>query len=350
MNVECCLVATHAHNVATNLATTIVRCSSDSTVCERFTSTAASYHTRDVEPATCRLARLGRQVSPSSIILLTLLNWVSHSYASDGIQYVGELLNNTIGPTYTYYIRLDDDPSADRTATFLGNLTVQVDKVCQDLASDPILSAAPAINTIGFSQGGQFMRAYVERCNIPRVSTLVTFGSQHNGISEIQNCENNDWLCQSWQGILKANKWTSFVQSRLVPAQYYRDPEQLDAYLESSNFLADINNEREAKNETYRKNMKKLDRFAMFMFSNDTTVIPPESAYFAEVNTTSAEVTKLQDRDMYKEDWIGLKYLDEMGKLDFRVAEGGHMQFADNVLADCFDQYFRGTPRGSLEL
>jgi len=136
----------------------------------------------------------------------------------------------------------------------------------------------------------------------------------------------------------------------LVPAQYYRDPEQLDAYLESSNFLADINNEREAKNETYRKNMKKLDRFAMFMFSNDTTVIPPESAYFAEVNTTSAEVTKLQDRDMYKEDWIGLKYLDEMGKLDFRVAEGGHMQFADNVLADCFDQYFRGTPSGPLEL
>lgn len=263
---------------------------------------------------------------------------------------MGELINKTIGPTYTYYIRLDDDPSADRTATFLGNLTLQVEKVCKDLASDPILAAAPAINAIGFSQGGQFMRAYVERCNKPRVSTLVTFGSQHNGISEFQNCESNDWLCQSWQGILKANKWSSFVQSRLVPAQYYRDPEDLDAYLESSNFLADINNEREMKNETYKKILKKLDRFAMYMFSDDTTVIPPESAYFAEVNTTSEEVTKLQDRDIYKDDWIGLKYLDEKGKLDFRIAEGGHMQFANGVLAGCFEKYFKGKSMGVLEL
>ena len=136
------------------------------------------------------------------------------------------------------------------------------------------------------------------------------------------------------------------MQSRLVPAQYFRDPEDLGVYLESSNFLADINNEREVKNETYKKNLEKLDRFAMYMFSDDTTVIPPESAYFAEVNTTSKEVTKLQDRDIYIEDWIGLKYLDEKGRLEFRVAEGGHMQFAEGVLADCFKKYFEGKPEG----
>ena len=250
-------------------------------------------------------------------------------------------MNKTIGDTYVYHIRLDEDSSEDRKATFLGDLTHHLEKVCTDLASHPILSNAPAINALGFSQGGQFMRAYVERCNKPRVANLVTFGSQHNGISEFQKCAYNDWVCKSWVGILKANKWTEFVQRQVVPAQYYRDPEDLDAYLESSNFLADVNNERKTKNETYKENMKKLDRFAMYVFSDDTTVIPKESAYFYEYNTTSGEITKLRDRDLYVEDWIGLKYLDEKKRLEFRVAEGEHMQFAEGVLTDCFQRYFK---------
>ena len=250
-------------------------------------------------------------------------------------------MNETIGNTYTYHIRLDEDPSADRKATFLGDLTHHVEKVCIDLASHPILSEAPAINALGFSQGGQFMRAYVERCNKPRVANLVTFGSQHNGISQFKECESNDWVCKSWVGVLKANKWTEFVQRQVVPAQYFRDPEDLDKYLESSNFLADINNEREAKNETYKENIKKLDRFVMYMFTDDTTVIPKESAYFYDYNATTEEITKLQDRDLYKEDWIGLKDLNEKNRLEFKVAEGGHMQFADQVLADCFKKYFK---------
>ncbi|KAL6719925.1 hypothetical protein ACLMJK_001846 [Lecanora helva] len=280
-------------------------------------------------------------VKASSNLPVVVWHGLGDNYQSDGQRYVDELMNKTIGDTYVYHIRLADDPSADSRATFLGDLTHYLEKVCIDLASHPILSKAPAINALGFSQGGQFMRAYVERCNKPRVANLVTFGSQHNGISEFQRCGDNDWLCKSWVGILKSNKWTEFVQRQVVPAQYFRDPEDLEAYLENSNFLADINNEREKKNKTYRENMKKLDRFTMYMFSDDTTVIPPESAYFYEVNPTSKDVTKLQDRELYKEDWIGLKHLDEKEKLEFKVAKGGHMQFADGVLEDCFKKYFK---------
>lgn len=270
------------------------------------------------------------------------------SYKAEGLRSIGELLNDTIGNTTTYYIRLDDDPSSDRTATFLGNVTQQVQKVCDDLASHPVLSKASAINALGFSQGGQFLRAYVERCNNPRVENLVTFGSQHNGISEFQECAASDWLCQTWRGVLKGNAWGSFSQSRLVPAQYYRDPEDLDNYLDYSNFLADINNERELKNETYKENMKKLSRFAMFMFANDTTVVPKESAFFSEVNTTSEQVTQLRERDIYQEDWIGLRFLDEKERLEFRIADGGHMQLSDSILTDTFDRYFKSQSRSGL--
>ncbi len=184
------------------------------------------------------------------------------------------------------------------------------------------------------------MRAYVERCNIPRVASLVTFGSQHNGISEFQKCGDNDWVCRGWDGYLKSNTWTEFVQSRLVPAQYFRDPEDLESYLENSNFLAAVNNEREVKNATYKENMKKLDRFAMYMFKDDKTVVPKESAYFSEVNTTSEKVTGLRDRKMYVEDWIGLRWLDEEKKLEFREVDGEHMQLTEEVLIDAFQKYF----------
>ncbi|KAL8990087.1 MAG: hypothetical protein Q9177_001173 [Variospora cf. flavescens] len=283
-----------------------------------------------------------RLASPTSSTPLPLVVWhgLGDNYKADGLRSIGSLANSTNPGTYTYFIRLGDTPSADRTATFLGNLTEQVQKVCHDLSTHPILSRAPAINALGFSQGGQFLRAYVQRCNIPPVHTLVTFGSQHNGISEFQNCADDDWVCRSWDGYLKRNTWSNFVQSRLVPAQYYRDPEDLDGYLESSNFLADINNERDVKNANYKSNMKKLARFVMYMFSEDTTVVPKESAYFAEYNETSDEVTKLRDRRLYKEDWLGLKDLDGRGRLEFKIAEGGHMQLSEELLEDTFRRYF----------
>ena len=188
------------------------------------------------------------------------------------------------------------------------------------------------------------MRAYVERCNSPRVANLVTFGSQHNGISEFQKCGDNDWVCRGWDGYLKSNTWTEFVQSRLVPAQYFRDPEDLPSYLENSNFLADINNERPIKNSTYVSNLKKLDKFAMYMFKEDTTVVPKESAFFSEVNTTSGDVTGVKERRLYKEDWIGLKWLNERERLEFREVDGGHMQLTEEVLVDAFKTYFE--PKG----
>lgn len=262
------------------------------------------------------------------------------SYKADGLRSIATIVNETNPGTFTYFIRLDEDPSSDRTATFLGNLTLQVEKVCEDLASHPILSKAPAINALGFSQGGQFMRAYVERCNKPQVANLVTFGSQHNGISEFQDCADNDWVCRGWDGLLKSNTWSGFVQSRLVPAQYFRDPENLDNYLESSNFLADVNNEREVKNSTYKENMKKLEKFAMYMFADDKTVVPKESAYFGEVNATTSKITKLQDRKMYMEDWLGLRWLDEHNRLDFLTTEGGHMELNEDLLVKVFAKYF----------
>ena len=284
---------------------------------------------------------------------LPLLIWhgLGDNYAADGLQSVGELANETVPGTYVYYIRLDEDPGSDRTATFLGNVTEQIAQVCDDILEHEVLSQAPGLNAMGFSQGGQFLRGLVERCGDRiNIKNLVTFGSQHNGIAKYQLCKDGDWLCKGYIGLLKANTWGSWVQGHLVPAQYFKATnettgEPTDEYLEASNFLADINNERALKNPAYAKNLAALDNFVMYVFEDDTTVIPKESGWFAYTNLTSNEVTELRDREIYKEDWIGLKKLDQKGGLHFKTTKGGHMNLGDKVLKDVFKTYF--SPRSA---
>ncbi|KAK3324521.1 Alpha/Beta hydrolase protein [Cercophora scortea] len=271
---------------------------------------------------------------------LPLVIWhgLGDNYAAEGLHRVGDLAEAIHPGTLVYYIRMDDNTQRDSSATFFGNLTEQVAKACADIAAHPILASAPAIDALGFSQGGQFLRAYVERCNNPPVRSLVTFGSQHNGIVKFRDCGTTDWVCKAAMALLRGNAWSSYVQSRLVPAQYYRDPEQYDQYLDSSNFLADINNERDIKNEAYKANIEKLENLVLYMFDEDTTVVPKETAWFEEVNGT--EITPLRARKMYSEDWLGLRALDRKGGLQFRTAPGDHMQLEEKLLNETFAEFF----------
>lgn len=288
-----------------------------------------------------------RPITPPSLtsttITLPLIIWhgLGDSYDADGIKQTIKLAETVNPGTYVRAVQLGETGDSDRTATFFGNLTEEVEQVCKQLAGDNILRTAPAINALGFSQGGQFLRAYVERCNFPPVRNLVTFGSQHNGISDFENCASaTDFVCQSANALLKFGTWSQFVQSRLIPAQYFRDPEDLQPYLESSNFLADVNNERAVKNSTYADNIARLNRFVMYMFTEDKTVVPKESSWFAEYNKTSEVVVPLAQRKMYEEDWIGLRRLAEKGGLVFDVLKGGHMRLSEKDLTRVMQEHF----------
>lgn len=63
-----------------------------------------------------------------------------------------------------------------------------------------------------------------------------------------------------------------------------------DEYLEFSNFLVDVNNERVLKNEKYVEKVVFLEKFVMFVFEEDMIVILKESGWFVEVNGIIGEV------------------------------------------------------------
>ena len=53
------------------------------------------------------------------------------------------------------------------------------------------------------------------------------------------------------------------------------------------------------------------------------------------------EMLAYNETALYIEDWIGLKTLDEAGKLDFLTSPGGHLQFTHEFFFDVVDKYFK---------
>jgi len=224
--------------------------------------------------------------------------------------------------------------------------------VSEQLAN--ITELAGGFDAMGFSQGGQFLRAYVERYNSPPVHNLITFGSQHMGISDIPGCRPLDLVCQVARRAAMGGVYTPYAQQNLVQAQYYRDPARLERYLESNHFLTSINNEvPSTANSTYADKLMSLNKLVLVLFLKDLTVVPKESSWFGSYavpdNSTSPlgekTIVPMRMQPLYVEDWIGLKTLDERGAVVLETCEGEHMQ----LTKDCWEPLVKRFVGGSIE-
>lgn len=264
------------------------------------------------------------------------------NYNSSGIHRAKELFNRLYPGIYVYSISLDEDPSSDQNKSLFGDANVEVDAVCEQLTSNPHLKHG--FDAIGFSQGGVFFRALVERCDSIDVNNLITFGSPHMGVMELPLCKkDNDWVCKRRNQLLKSQVWNDSVQKRVIPAQYFRDPYQYDKYIQHSHFLADINNELvDHFNKTYPKNLAAINTFVLVTFSKDTTVIPKESAAFQDTDIATGQSIPLEQTDIYTKDLIGLKELNEADKLRYYAIDEDHMVISETVLTDIGLEYLGG--------
>ena len=107
-----------------------------------------------------------------------------------------------------------------------------MENATEQIRSQPELENG--FDAIGFSQGmsfsppqqtsqltsahiaGQFLRAYVERYNSPPVYNLITFGSQHMGISDLPPCKPFDIPCQLAKRAVRGGVYSEWAQSHVV--------------------------------------------------------------------------------------------------------------------------------------
>ncbi|XP_061378239.1 palmitoyl-protein thioesterase 1 [Danaus plexippus] len=247
-------------------------------------------------------------------------------------------LEGQIPGVYVLSLRIGNSTIEDYENGYFMNPNKQVEFVCDKLSKDPKLQNG--FNAIGFSQGSQFLRAVVQRCghNLAPIKNLITLGGQHQGVYGIPHCfALHHETCDYIRKLLNFAAYYSWVQKSLVQATYWHDPLDNDKYIKNSQFLADINNEL-IINNTYIDNLNKLEHFVMVMFNNDSVVQPRETEWFGfyEVGQAKKLVT-LQETDLYKQDRLGLKTMDEAGKLVFLSQPGDHLKFSqewfiDNIL------------------
>lgn len=80
--------------------------------------------------------------------------------------------------------------------------------------------------------------------------------------------------------------------------------------------------------------MANLNNYLAVCFDRDSIVYPRESACWCEMNppATPGEertLTQMEDTDLYKQDYIGLKKLNEKGQLHIAHINGDHEKFTD---------------------
>jgi palmitoyl-protein thioesterase len=198
---------------------------------------------------------------------------------------------------------------------------------------------ASGVNVVGLSQGGLIARAMAEMCNVT-VHNVITMGGPHMGVMSIPNCETG-FFCDIFNDIVDIGIYDTFVQENAGPPGYFKDPLIYDEYLQKSEFLAAANNEKIA-NQAFSDGFKKINQLVLVEFTEDTVVDPKESEWFGYFKIGSkTELQNYNETADYTFDILGLKTLDQQGKIVFESIVGNHLQFNTSEIDRTVIPYLR---------
>ncbi|KAG6636033.1 hypothetical protein CIPAW_11G083100 [Carya illinoinensis] len=160
-------------------------------------------------------------------------------------------------------------------------------------------------NIVGLSQGNLIGRGVLQFCaGGPPVKNFISLGGPHAGTASVPLCGDH-----------------------LAPSGYLKLPNAIPSYLEKCRFLPKLNNEVPGeKNSSYKERFTSLQNLVLIMFEHDTVLIPKETSWFGYYpDGTFNPVLPPQQTNLYAEDWIGLKTLDEAGKVKYISVPGNHL-------------------------
>lgn len=244
-----------------------------------------------------------------------------------------KLVEKQVSGIYVQSIEIGNSISEDEMNGFFMGAEKQIDIVCKNLSANPKLQQG--FNVIGFSQGGQFLRGLVQQCPNVAVRNLISVGGQHQGVYGFPRCiGTNVTLCNEMRRLLNIGAYNRLVQDILVQAQYWHDPLNEDEYKKKCVFLPDLNQEN-TFNSDYKLRLLTLKNLILVKFLEDEMVQPRESEWFGFYKPGQAvETYTLFESDLYKNDLLGLKTLNDTGRLHFLGAPFDHLKFTEQWFID----------------
>ncbi|KAB5574011.1 hypothetical protein DKX38_001205 [Salix brachista] len=175
--------------------------------------------------------------------------------------------------------------------------------------------------------GNLIGRGVVEFCDGgPPVKNFISLGGPHAGTASVPLC-GSGIFCILADALIRSEIYSDYVQAHLAPSGYLKFPNDIPHYLEKCRFLPKLNNEiPQERNTTYKERFSSLQNLVLIMFENDNVLIPKETAWFGYYPDGAFEpIVPAHQTVLYTEDWIGLKALDDAGRVHFVNVSGGHL-------------------------
>jgi len=212
--------------------------------------------------------------------------------------------------------------------SILMNLEKQSKEACNKIKSHPDFQ--DKFNIFGVSQGTLIGRYIIEKCNDMKgkVQNYVSFMGPQMGIGYIPKL-----TCGKFCDYL--NKFVSefenadpkFLMDHIGPASYWKYRYQYDRYLKNNVYLKDLNNEGDVKNEEYKKRILNLNKILLIKGKSDTVITPRESSWFEFYDKKGQKIVPLKNSEFYIKDFIGIRKLNEEGRLKFALFYAEHCAY-----------------------
>ena len=222
----------------------------------------------------------------------------------------------------------------------------QIKYACDELDAE-IETLKSGFVLIGESQGGLIARAVLQQCKVGKyIKRLITIGGTHNGVAVIPRTNPNGY----YNLVIQACYFKHFM-SFIGPCGYINSLKYKEEYLKSDSVLLDLNNVVDL-NLDYKERIKNLDLFMAIGFAGDMVVQPRNTSVFGYYeNDEYNSYYELEESDLYNEDRLGLKELNESNKFFRCVIPGDHLEIGDYIkpLVVVFGNYMNDDYKNVLE-
>ncbi|KAM8793797.1 lysosomal thioesterase PPT2 [Eudromia elegans] len=181
-------------------------------------------------------------------------------------------------------------------------------------AVGPIMAAAPAgVHLLCYSQGGLICRALL--CTMPQhnVRSFISLAAPQMG--QYGDTRYLRWLFpRHVTSNLYRLCYTRGGQGLSV-CNYWNDPHHRELYLNSSDFLAVLNDERlNPHADAWKRNLLRIEKLVLIGGPDDGVITPWQSSLFAFYDANET-VREMRAQEVYVRDTFGLRTLDARGAI-----------------------------------